>query len=75
MENIVFDELLAPVYPFIKDTSNSLSGDSTKFKLSFLPFTMNLWTLDKNSLYPPENPSEFGFCHNHAYTSGTMCFL
>jgi hypothetical protein len=33
------------------------------------------WTLDKNSLYPPENPSEFGFCHNHAYTSGTMCFL
>lgn len=42
MENIVFDELLAPVYPFIKDTSNSLSGDSTKFKLSFLPFTMNL---------------------------------
>jgi hypothetical protein len=34
-----------------------------------------IWTLDKNSLYPPENPSVFGFCHNHAYTSGPMCFL
>jgi hypothetical protein len=50
------------------------------FSLGFLIFFNNqlrskVWTLDKNSLYPPENPSEFGFCHNHAYTSGTMCFL
>ena len=33
---------MAPVYRFIQDTSNSLPGDSTKFKLSFLPFTINL---------------------------------
>ncbi len=42
MKKNLFTKLLAPVYPLIQEASNSIPGDSKKYKLSFIPFTISL---------------------------------
>ena len=41
-ESIVFDKILEPVFPLIKEAQNKIAGDSNDYKLSLLPFTVNL---------------------------------
>lgn len=38
----VFDKILEPVFPLIKEAQNKIAGDSNDYKLSLLPFTVNL---------------------------------
>ena len=38
----VFNKILEPVFPLIKDAQNNIPGDSNDYKLSLLPFTVNL---------------------------------
>ncbi len=38
----VFDKILEPVLPLIKEAQNKIPGDSNDYKLSLLPFTINL---------------------------------
>ena len=38
----VFDKILEPVFPLIKEAQNKIPGDSNDYKLSLLPFTVNL---------------------------------
>ena len=38
----VFDKILEPVFPLIKEAQNKIDGDSNNYKLSLLPFTVNL---------------------------------
>jgi hypothetical protein len=41
-EPIVFEEIIAPVIPLIAEEADKLGDDTKKYKLSFLPFTLNL---------------------------------
>ena len=41
-ELIVFEEIIAPVIPLIEKEADKLGDDAKKYKLSFLPFTLNL---------------------------------
>ena len=38
----VFNKILEPVFPLIKDAQNNIPGDSDNYTLSLLPFTVNL---------------------------------
>ena len=38
----VFDKILEPVFPLIKEAQDKIPGDSNDYKLSLLPFTVNL---------------------------------
>jgi hypothetical protein len=38
----VFNKILEPVLPLIKDAQSKIPGDSNEYKLSLLPFTVNL---------------------------------
>jgi len=38
----VFGKILSPLMPIINSTSDRLGDDDKKYKLSFLPFTVNL---------------------------------
>ena len=38
----VFNKILEPVLPLLKDAQNNIPGDSDDYKLSLLPFTVNL---------------------------------
>ena len=38
----VFNKILEPVFPLIKEAQNKIAGDSNDYKLSLLPFTVNL---------------------------------
>ena len=38
----MFEEIIAPVIPLIEKEADKLGDDAKKYKLSFLPFTLNL---------------------------------
>ena len=41
-ENNVFQEMMAPVLPLVKNMADNIPGDLEKYKLSILPFTLNI---------------------------------
>ena len=41
-DKIVFGKILSPLMPIINSTSDRLGDDDKKYKLLFLPFTVNL---------------------------------
>jgi len=41
-ELVVFEEIIAPGIPLIEEEADKLGDDAKKYKLSFLPFTLNL---------------------------------
>ena len=41
-DGVVFDKIVEPVFPLIEEAQNKIAGDSNDYKLSLLPFTVNL---------------------------------
>lgn len=41
-EPIVFEEIIAPVTPLMEQEADKLGDDAKKYKLSFIPFTLNI---------------------------------
>ena len=41
-DNIVFEEIIAPMTPLMEEEADKVGDDAKKYKLSFLPFTLNL---------------------------------
>ena len=41
-KQIGFEEIVSPLRPLIEKIGNNIRGDADKYKLSFIPFTLNL---------------------------------